>query len=49
MLVPFRRDDPPPTSKSLGDKLQRIALLSPPDMKALEVLVNVVLKRLMGD
>lgn len=48
MLVPFAardyRDVPP--AVTLGDKLQIIASLSPADLKAVEVLVDLVLARL---
>ena len=40
------RRQPPAAPRTLGDKLQLIAGRSPQDLKALEVLVDLVLKRL---
>lgn len=34
-----------PKGMSLGDKLQRLALISPKDVRAIEILVDDVLRR----
>jgi len=40
---------PRPLPRSLGDKLQIIAGRSPDDLKALEILVDLVYKRVTAD
>ena len=47
--VDYRNPYQPPRRLTLGDKLQRLAELSPADLRALEVLVDLVLARLIAD
>ena len=46
MLLLYRRRRPlyDPTTRPLGDKLQRLALIAPKDLRAIELLVDDVLR-----